>query len=302
LLPLNDWPLSSTSSNRKSFFQRIRGKQSPERGEMSFIDHLEELRGHIIRSLLVIIVMAVLVFLKIDWVFDNIILGPILKDFVTYTGLCNFGHFLHMGDSLCMPPVNVNLQATAFGSQFLTSITIAFVMGFIFAFPYVFWEVWRFVRPALTQKELRSTRGGIAFVSLFFFAGAAFGYFLLAPFTFSFLANYKIGNTAILETRPMLSDYIENLTDIIIGCGVAFQLPIAAFVLTQIGLITPSFLRTYRKYAIVVILVVAAVITPSPDWMSQMIVTLPLIILYEISILISSRVFKRMEKKMAEWD
>ena len=269
---------------------------------MSFIDHLEELRGHIIRSLLVIVAMAVLIFIKIDWVFDTIILGPIRKDFVTYTCLCNFGHFLHMGDSLCMPTVNVNLQATAFGSQFLSSITISFVTCFIFAFPYVFYEIWRFVRPALTQKELRSTRGGIAFVSLFFFAGAAFGYFLLAPFTFSFLANYKMGTTAILETRPMLSDYIENLTDIILGCGMAFQLPVAAHVLTHIGIITPSFLRTYRKYAIVVILVVAAVITPSPDWMSQMIVTLPLILLYEISILISARVFKRMEQKMAEWD
>jgi sec-independent protein translocase protein TatC len=186
LLPLNDWPLSSTSSNRKSFFQRIRGKQSPERGEMSFIDHLEELRGHIIRSLLVIIVMAVLVFLKIDWVFDNIILGPIRKDFVTYTGLCNFGHFLHMGDSLCMPPVNVNLQATAFGSQFLTSITIAFCNGFYFRLPLMcFGKFGVLFVPRLHKKELaQHPVAASRLYRCFSLPAAAFGYFLLAPFTF----------------------------------------------------------------------------------------------------------------------
>lgn len=270
--------------------------------EMTFIDHLEELRWHIVRSLLAIIVAAVVIFLKMDWFFDTIILGPIRKDFVSYTGLCDFSHWIGIGDSLCMPAVNVPLQATTFGSQFISSITIAFVGGFILAFPYIFWEVWRFIKPALTPKELKNTRGSIIFVSFFFFTGAAFGYFLLAPFTFSFLANYQLGTTSILETRPMLSDYIDNLIDITIGSALSFQLPVVAFVLTKIGLITPSFLRTYRKYAFVVILVVAAVITPSPDWMSQMIVCVPLILLYELSIIISNRVYVAAEKRMRESD
>jgi sec-independent protein translocase protein TatC len=201
-----------------------------------------------------------------------------------------------------MPPVNVPLQANTFGTQFMTSISISFLGGFLAAFPYVFWELWRFVKPALTEKELKSTRGSIFFVSFFFLAGAGFGYFLLAPFTYSFLANYQLGNSGIMRTIPTLSDYIENLVDIIIGSALAFQLPIISYVLTRIGLITPAFLKNYRKYAYVAILVVAAIITPSPDWMSQMIVTIPLALLYELSISISKRVYKREEKKWEEWE
>ena len=270
--------------------------------EMSFIDHLEELRWHIVRSLLAVIIAAIAIFIKMDWFFDTIILGPIRKDFVSYTKLCDFSHWVGIGDSLCMPAVNVPLQATTFGSQFISSITIAFIGGFILAFPYIFWEVWKFIKPALTPKELRNTRGSILFVSIFFFTGAAFGYFLLAPFTFSFLGNYHLGTSTILETRPMLSDYIDNLIDITIGSALSFQLPVVAFVMTKIGLITPSFLKTYRKYAFVVILVVAAIITPSPDWMSQLIVCVPLILLYELSIIISKRVYVAQEKRMNETD
>ena len=269
---------------------------------MTFIDHLEELRWHIVRSLIAIIVVAILIFMNMDWFFDTVILGPIRPDFVSYTGLCRFSQWAGMGDALCMPPVQSKLQATTFGSQFISSITIAFVAGFICAFPYIFWEIWKFIKPALTEKELKSTRGAIAFVSFFFFMGAAFGYFLLAPFTFSFLANYNLGTSGILETRPMLSDYIENLIDITIGAALSFQLPVVSYVLTKIGLVTPGFLRTYRKYAFVAILVIAAIITPSPDWMSQMLVCVPLILLYELSIVISARVFKNEEKKMQEWN
>jgi sec-independent protein translocase protein TatC len=164
--------------------------------------------------------------------------------------------------------------------------------GFIAAFPYVFWEIWLFIKPALNQNELRSARGAIFWVSLFFFTGAAFGYFILAPFTFSFLANFTLGTKSLVVTRPTLTDFIEMMTDIILGAGIAFQLPIISYVLTKIGLITPQFLRTYRKYALVGILMIAAIITPSPDWMSQMIVFIPLFLLYEIGIVISSRVHK----------
>jgi sec-independent protein translocase protein TatC len=201
-----------------------------------------------------------------------------------------------------MPAINTHLQATTFGSQFISSITIAFVGGFIIGFPYVFWEFWKFVKPALTPRELKNTRGAIFWVSFFFFLGAAFGYFLLAPFTFSFLANYQLGQSGILETRPMLSDYVDNLINITLGAGIAFQLPVVAYVMTRIGLITPQFLKTYRKYAFVAILVVAAIITPSPDWMSQMIVCVPLVLLYELSIVISKRVFLEEERKMKEWE
>lgn len=277
-------------------------KKRSQEQEMTFIDHLEELRWHIVRSLLAIMVGAIFIFVKMDWFFDRIIMGPIQKDFVSYSALCRFSNWIGAGDALCMPAVDTELQATTFGSQFISSITIAFVGGFIIAFPYIFWEVWRFIRPALTPRELKNTRGAIFWVSFFFFSGAAFGYFLLAPFTFSFLSNYQLGTTDMLITRPMLSDYIDNLMNITLGTGIAFQLPVVAFVMTRIGLITPMFLRTYRKYAYVAMLVIAAVITPSPDWMSQMIVCIPLIVLYEISIQISKKVHLAEEKKLAEFD
>jgi len=197
----------------------------------------------------------------------------------------------------------VKMQTTTFSSQFISSISIAFIGGFIVAFPYVFWEFWRFLKPALSPKELKNTRGAIFWVSFFFLLGIAFGYFLLAPFTFSFLANYKLGTLGLLETRPTLDDYIDNMVDILIGAGLSFQLPLISWVLTSIGLITPNFLRTYRKYAIIAILLIAAIITPSPDWMSQTIVALPLILLYELSIRISARVMKKRAKRDAEdWD
>jgi len=277
-------------------FNRNIGQQ-----EMSFVDHLEALRWHIVRSVLAIVIIAVFIFIKINWIFDKVITGPLHNDFFSYTFLCKLGRKLHMGDALCMQSVsNLKLQTTTFGSQFISSITIAFIGGFIVAFPYVFWEFWRFVKPALSPKELKSSRGAIFWVTFFFLLGIAFGYFLLAPFTFSFLWNYRLGVTGLLETRPTLDDYIDNLVDILIGSGIAFQLPLISYVLTRIGLITPSFLRTYRKYAYVAILFIAAIITPSPDWMSQAIVAFPLIALYELSIGISRRVMRKLEKEEKE--
>jgi sec-independent protein translocase protein TatC len=194
------------------------------------------------------------------------------------------------------------LFSDEFGSQFMTSITVAIAGGFIAAFPYIFYEFWRFVKPALSPKELKSARGAIAWVSIFFFLGVAFGYFLLAPFTFSFLANYRLGTKNPIMVMPKLSDYLENMVDIIIGSAIAFQLPIISYVLTQIGLITPRFLAKYRKYAYVAILVIAAIITPSPDWMSQMIVFIPLCLLYEFSVGVSKRVYRKLQKRDAEWN
>jgi sec-independent protein translocase protein TatC len=261
--------------------------------QMSFVDHLEALRWHIVRSLLAVVIIAIVLFWKMDWFFDKIILGPLGDNFISTRGLCLFGHAMKMGDALCLPSTKVALQTTAFSSQFVSSISIAMIGGFIIAFPYVFWEVWSFIKPALGQKEIRKFRGGIWWVSVFFLLGVAFGYFLLSPFTFNFLSNYSIGGAHQIQTRPTLDDYLENLTDVALGSGLAFQLPLVSYVLSGIGLITPGLLRSYRRYAYVAILFLAAIITPSPDWMSQTIVSLPLILLYELSIRISARVVKR---------
>ncbi|MBV9987396.1 MAG: twin-arginine translocase subunit TatC [Chitinophagaceae bacterium] len=277
--------------------------RSGEKAEMSFIDHLEELRMHIVRSILAILVMAIIIFIYRNWIFDNVIKGPINPNFISYKVLCQFSHWAHMGDALCMPPVKVSLITNTFGGQFLGSISIALWGGIIAAFPFIFWEFWRFVRPALKEKELKNTRFAIFWVSFFFFTGGAFGYFLLGPFTFNFLAGFQLGTEGSIVTLPTFNDYIDNLTNIILGCGLAFELPVLASLLTRIGLITPSFLRKSRKYAIVVILILAAFITPSPDWMSQTIVFIPLFALYELSIFVSKRVHKSQEEKeLEEWD
>lgn len=278
------------------FFDR----RSKGKAEMSFIDHLEELRWHIVRCVAVVLVLAVIIFINIQWVFDNIIAGPINPNFISYKALCDFSHWVHLGEAFCLPPIDVQMQTTTFGGQFFSSFSIAFVGGFIGAFPYIFWEFWRFVRPALKPGELKNTRFIIVFVSFFFFLGAAFGYFILGPFTFNFLTNFQISNLNLVQAKPTINDYLDNLTNIILGCGIAFEMPVLAFVLTKIGLITPGFLRRSRKYAGIVILVVAAVITPSPDWISQMIVFIPLYGLYELGVFVSARVYKDEQQKEAE--
>ncbi|MCO5235388.1 MAG: twin-arginine translocase subunit TatC [Chitinophagaceae bacterium] len=288
-------------SQRKSFFKRIRGQHDQEEAEMSFIDHLEALRWHIVRSVFAVLVFAIAIFINVDWIFDNVIMGPTQENFISYKMFCALSHKLGMGDSLCMPPMSLNILVSTVSGKFMSSITIAAVGGVLLAFPYLCWEIWRFVKPALKTEELKHTRGIIFWVSFFFFLGASFGYFMLAPFTFNFLYNYDLGTQHILDYKPMLSDYLDSIMDITLGSGVAFELPMASWLLARIGLLTPGFLRTYRKYAYVALLVLAAIITPSPDWGSQMIVCIPLVLLYEISVIIAARVHRKNEKKWEEW-
>ncbi len=269
---------------------------------MTFIDHLEALRWHIIRMMIAVVMCAIAIFIKIDWVFDNIIAGPINPDFVSYKAMCEFSRWAHLGDALCMPPIQVKMQTTSFGGQFMSSISIGFFGGALLAFPYLLFELWRFIKPALKPKELNTSRFAIIWISFFFFLGVSFGFFILAPFTFNFLGNYTLGSAQLLDTRPALSDYLDNLINITLGCGLAFQLPVVSYVLTRLGIVTPTLLKESRKWAIVIILVVAAVITPSPDWISQMLVFIPLFMLYQASILISAKVYKEeQQKELKEW-
>jgi sec-independent protein translocase protein TatC len=269
---------------------------------MAFVDHLEELRWHIVRSILVILALAVVIFIKIQWVFDHLIAGPLSPNFISYRAFCGASHRLGLGNNLCITPPNVIMQTTVFTGQFLGAFSLAFVGGFIIAFPYIFWELWKFIKPALKPKELNASKFGIFWVSFFFFLGSAFGYLVLAPFTFSFLANFHVSALKLVETRPTFNDYLDTLTTIIIGCGISFEMPVIAYVLTRIGIITPTFLRKSRKYAIVVILIVAAFITPSPDWYSQTIVFVPLMSLYEFGVFVSARAYKQMQiKEKEEW-
>ena len=290
--------MAETIENKTSFLRKLGNDAGIE---MSFVDHLEALRWHLVRAVIVWLVAVIAIFTQIDWVFDNVVYAPARSTFVSYRALCDFSHWLHLGDALCMPAINIELQGNTVSGPFMSAISIAVIGGLIVAFPYLFWELWRFIKPALSAKEVKYSRGSILWVSLCFFLGAAFGYFLLAPFTFNFLGSFKLGTTGAYIYRPTLDDYIDTLNNLILGCGIAFELPVMAYVLCKIGLISASFLKTYRKYAFVVILVLAAVITPSPDWTSQIIVSVPLLLLYEISIVICKRIDKQKEKEEKEW-
>lgn len=293
--------MSTTEETRSKFFRKLRNSKNQETVEMSFIDHLEALRWHIVRGVIVWAVAFIAIFINVDWVFDNIIYAPAKSDFITYSWFCDFGRFLRLGDSLCMPPVEIPLQGNTISGPFMSALSISMIGGVILAFPYLFWELWRFIKPALSDKEVRYSRGSIFWVSLCFFTGGAFGYFLLAPFTFNFLANFSLGTTGAYKYMPTLTDYIDTINNLILGCGIAFELPVIAYVLAKIGLVSAPLLRSIRKYAFVVILLLAAIITPSPDWTSQIIVALPLLLLYEIGVFLVARVDKQKAKEEKEW-
>lgn len=268
--------------------------------EMSFIDHLEVLRWHLIRSILAIVVGAIVVFIFIYDITDKIIMGPTKPDFISIKWFCKLSEITHI-KSLCFQMDKIRFQETAMAAQFMASFSIAFVGGFIVAFPYVFWEMWKFVRPALSEKEKRTTTGIIVWVSVLFFIGVAFGYFILTPFMVNFYANYKLSSN--IDNNFLFSNYLENLIYITVGIGLLFQLPLLILLLSQAGIVTSKFLRKYRRHALVVILIAAAIITPTTDPFSLTIVTLPLYLLFEASIILAKRVEKRRsdEEAKEEW-
>ncbi len=278
------------------FFNR---RKKDKNAEMSFIDHLEDLRWHVIRAVVAILICAIVVFIYSDFVVDKILMGPAHKTFVSYGWFCKLGHLVGVGTTLCFGDATVSFLSNAMTEQFVASFTIAFVGGFIMAFPYVFWEFWRFVVPALSEKERRKTKGIIFWVSFLFFLGVAFGYFILTPFMINFYFTYKL--SPLIEIKPTFSDYVENLVWTTVGIGVLFQLPLVVNVLARIGIVTGNFLRKYRRHAFIVILIAAAIITPSTDPFSLTIVTIPLYALYEASIIIASRIARQKEKEMKEW-
>ncbi len=267
-------------------------EQSPEK-EMSFLDHLEELRWHIIRSLVAIFVFAILAFIAKDFVFGKIILGPSKPDFWTFKMLCKAGEWLS-SDALCIRELDFIIQSRKMTGQVTMHITSSFVIGLIVAFPYAFWEIWRFVRPGLYEKERKLSSGATFFVSLLFMIGVLFGYFIITPLSVNFLASYKVDPSVMNEFD--LGSYVSTVTMLVLACAFLFQLPIIVYFLTQAGMITPSLMKRYRKHAIVVILVLGALLTP-PEPVSQVLIAVPLFGLYQMSIFISSAVVRSQRRK-----
>lgn len=266
---------------------------------MSFVDHLEVLRGHLFRSVIAILIGAIVIALNKDFFVKEVLLGPTHADFPTYGVICKIGRALNMEKALCMTGLNIQMQSTGVATQFSTFISIMLIGGIVIAFPYIFWEFWRFVKPALTRKELANTRGLIFWVSVLFFTGVFFGFFVIAPYTLNFFGNFQLDEN--IENRWTIASYFDTMIPLILGTGLAFQLPLLMILLAKIGIVSASYLSRVRKYSIVIILIVAAVITPGPDVISQLTVAIPLFLLYEVSILLTRRIEKRQAQEEKEW-
>ncbi len=264
--------------------------------EMSFLDHVEELRWHLIRSAAVILVFGTAAFIMKDFIFNKILFAQKNPDFITYRFFCKVSKMFGT-EGLCIDDIPFTFQSLAMTEQFSVAIWTSITVGFIIGFPFIIWEVWKFISPGLYEKERKGARSFIIISSFLFFVGVLFGYYLVAPLSVNFLGNFSVSDAVARNIK--IGSYISLIRSSLLASGLIFELPIIMYFLTKMGLITPDFLRKYRKHALVVVLILAALITP-PDIISQVIVGIPIMILYEVSIYISKVVIKREQKREQE--
>lgn len=254
--------------------------------EMTFLEHLEELRWHLIRAFTAVVILAIVAFIFSDIVFDKIILAPKNPDFFSNRLLCLLGQRMDI-PKLCINTKTFQLISIKMAGQFTMHITTSIIAGIIVGFPYIFWEFWRFMKPALRENEIKHTRGAVTVSSLLFLLGVIFGFFIIAPLSVHFLGSYSVSDQVLNQIN--LKSYIGTVTSVTIAAGVTFELPVLIYFLSKAGLVSPEFLKKYRRHAIIVIMTLAAIITP-PDIFSLILVTLPLIALYEVGIIISKKI------------
>jgi len=263
-------------------------------GEMSFLEHLEELRWHLIRSVMAIMAMAVVAFVMKDFIFSKVIFKPKTPDFWTNRMFAQFGDFIG-SEAIKINQSDLQLISIKMAGQFLTHIWTALIAGFIVASPIVFFEFWRFIKPALYENEKKYASGAVFFTTVLFLMGVLFGYYLIVPLSIHFLGSYSISGEVVNQIN--INSYISTVSSISLASGVVFLLPIFVFFLSKVGLLTPEFMKRYRKHSYVVMLLLSAIITP-PDVFSQIMVAFPLVFLYEIGIVISGRIEKKRAKEM----
>lgn len=267
--------------------------------EMSFLDHLEELRWHVIRAVSAILIFTIVGFVYVKWIFNNIILAPAKSDFWTWRVLCKLGHAIDKVELLCIQDIPLELQSRFMTGQFTITIIAGLVIGLVLAFPYVVWEIWRFIKPGLHFRERKNSSGAVFAVSSLFAAGVSFGYFIIAPLMVYVMVNYRISD--LIVNQFDITSYVSTFLALVLGSGLLFQLPVVIYFLSRMGIVTPAFLRKYRKHSIVVILIISAIITP-PDPLSQILISIPLYLLFEISILISAYVERKKRKEDEEME
>ncbi|MCL4128385.1 UNVERIFIED_CONTAM: hypothetical protein GTU68_044664 [Idotea baltica] len=259
---------------------------------MSFFEHLEELRWHIIRSIISILVITILVFVLKGFIFDYLIFGPKSPDFITYRFFCGVSNYFGLGNLLCMGGTSFEIINYNMVGQFMVHLKVSIALGFIISFPYLVWELWRFIKPGLYANERKYASGLVFYTSLLFFIGVSFGYLVLAPFSINFFVHYNVSES--VENLIALESYIAIITTIVLASGIMFELPIMVYILSKMGLLTPEFMRSHRRHALIIILFVGALVTPADIW-TQVLVAFPVYFLYELSIFISARVSKDVE-------
>ncbi len=269
-------------------------KNTKPHNEMSFLDHLEELRWHLIRSVSAVVILGCVAFVMSRFIFDTIIFGPSKMDFPTYQLFCDIATYLGFDSAFCAEKLPFTIQSRTMSGQFSADIWTAIWVGVIVGFPYILYELWKFISPGLYEKERQNSRGFILIASFLFFMGVLFGYYVVAPLSINFLGTYQVSEIVLNEFD--LDSYIGTVRSAVLACGVLFELPIIIFFLTKVGIVTPEILKKYRKIALVLVLILSAVITP-PDVTSQIIVAVPVIILYQVSIYISGFVVRKEARK-----
>lgn len=267
-------------------------KNQPPPVEMTLWDHLDALRGHLFRSAIALIALSIVAFLNRKIIFDQIILAPKESTFITNRLLCKLGKWLNV-DGLCLSELNIDIINLSLSGQFTTHMSISLFAGLILATPYIIWEVWRFMKPALYENEKRHSQGAVWIMSALFLTGVAFSYFLIVPLTLNFFGTYQVSE--FVENQISLTSYISTVVSVTFSVGIVFELPVFVYFLTKVGIVTPAFLRRNRKYMIIIILTIAAIITP-PDIFSQILVCIPLLGLYELSIMVSERALGKAQK------
>lgn len=285
------------SENR--ILKAIRGKTQSLEGEMSFFDHLEVLRWHLIRAAIAIVIFACVAFYYFDSIWQNLIMGPKHADFLTYRLLCKLGDLLGNSGICIKQDLPGELQNTELAGQFSMQINASIIIALVLGFPYLLWEIWRFVKPALKEKEQKATSGFVFYSSLLFIAGILFGYFVVAPLSLHFLTNYTFSPE--VKNIFTIDSYLTSVATLTLVSGLVFQLPIVVFILATLGILTPTFMREKRRYAIIIILVIAMLVTPTPDVTTMLVISAPLLGLYELSISVAGRVQKRKLKKEQEF-
>lgn len=266
------------------------------KGEMPFFEHIEALRWHLVRSVIVVAVLGIVFFCYNDIIFGKIIFGPRHNDFITYRVICNLSQRFFHDNSACIQPATQELISTELAGQFNMHLWISFMGGLIVGMPYILWELWRFIKPALKKTETRPARGFVLVSSILFLIGICFSYFLIFPLTWNFLAPYQV--SADVKNFVSFDSYVSNLTTLTLAFGLVFEMPIVVYFLSRFGIMSPAFMRKYRRHAVVVILLLAAFITPTSDIPTMMAVFAPLYLLYEISILVSGSVTKKREAEL----